>query len=133
MHQQVRAVHIVCREKLVGVGTHYGVMVEYAGRSIEPECWELNIDGLRRMTLGEFGQRRRVVREVSITDLRAVNAAIQRLNRSVLNPSIRYDLLQVNCEHWARGIVQGERRSSQISGLVGLGSLLLVAYVVSAR
>lgn len=110
---------LISRRKRSGLGRHYGARV---GRAV----FELQkLEGVRRLRIEEFarGQSVTVEREVRGESARA---ALIRL-RATPGHFSRYRFLDGNCEHFARYVVDGLRKSDQISALLAacvLGVLL---------
>lgn len=126
------AVHLVRRRKVsVPVGWHLGAAFEYE----EPACLhivELQRDGLQTLTLQDFANDRTVEILRTIQNPRLVGAAIRRLKYFIDRAGIlSYDPLFRNCEHFARFVVEGKRRSVQVRTILIFGIVAGVAGLLS--
>lgn len=110
--------YLIKRFKRGGLGFHWGVMSPYGWVA------EYTIDGdLRICSIEEFsaGIDIAIERLIPRNEWRGVYQRLDELKRSPR----RYDLLQWNCETFARWLVGEPPRSEQIRGLIGLAGLAL--------
>jgi hypothetical protein len=135
-HDPPPSVSLITRPKLAGPGEHYGVLftrvANWFDRSPMSDglvrvVYDLNTAGPRELSMDEFAEGHQVQVRAYYTDPDVVEAAHHRLNEGCRGHRARFDLGQRNCEHWARWVVTGEERSSQIAGLGFVGAIVLLA------
>lgn len=117
---------LVSRAKLVGVGKHYGVCLEYS-----PTWREIldlqEDDGLRVVPVETFAHGHKLWEELVLSGLPQTGPAWARVRELVSKPP-SYDLLKRNCEHIARRVMTGLAQSSQVSTWVFVaGAVALMA------
>lgn len=100
-------IKIISRQKLNGLGKHYGV---YLG---DDKCFDLQPFGIRQISLEEFssGYRIKIEHEVPLTK------EIYRRVTRIASMKIRYSLFMFNCESFARYMVTGKAESRQVKYL----------------
>jgi len=120
--------HYISRPKLgTGLGRHAAVLVEtLLGMFVVERQADT---GARVIPLMEFEQGHVVRYERTLSDRESVAAAWRRLQAAVQEQG--YDLFGKNCEHLAREIIYGVRRSFQIEGVMLIALLLCVVLVLA--
>lgn len=106
---------LISRPKF-GIARHYGALVG-------DTCFQLVPSGFQKCSLQEFceGHQFTVENEVLYS-----HAAESRF-RNFRPVGLKYHLLNFNCEHFARYIVEGEARSEQVQrAALALGVLSLI-------
>jgi lecithin:retinol acyltransferase len=138
------SISLVSRRKLAGPGRHFGILLEFIDGefgysfgltdgwnfSNGPEFVDLSPQGVSSKSLSEFAQGHDVRLEHTLTDTLEVHDAHMRLC-SIWNEPQGYHLLKRNCEHAARYVVLGTRRSPQVDGVLMLAGLALFCILVS--
>lgn len=115
-------VYLVSRPKIAGTVTHYGILMNRSdGRR---RVFQLSNDGFRILPLKEFSAGARIEIHKRIPPVQ-VKAALKRAEELVKQGG-RYNALTNNCEHAARWVAQGKKKSGQgeragILGLILLG------------
>lgn len=104
---------IICRPKLSGGGTHFGVQLP-DGRVIH-----LTPDGVEQTTMASFANRLAVKVSYSIP-VNMIDEVYRRTHQAMRNPR-SYAILNWNCEHFANWIAGRPAESTQIDGVVILG------------
>lgn len=140
--RHLESVSLISRRKLNGPGTHWGVRLNwlvneqfafsFSGR--ESEVYDLQPQGIRRLSQREFedGHPAGVRRE--LTDFLECSEAHSRLEHLLQHPA-PYSLVDGNCEHFARHVVEGKHRSRQVetTALAGVGALALLALKAGSK
>ncbi len=112
---------LVYREKLSGFGRHYGAILP------DGSCLDFSPEGIRRCTQAEFSVGRKIFSEKEVK----YSSHVQRRFEALINGQKKYDLVNFNCEHFARFLTEGESKSEQINtSLIGLGLCLLLVCVI---
>lgn len=114
---------LIFREKLTGVGAHYGVLIGNE-RVID---FQADV-GFRSITLEEFRQNKKI----TIEQEENYSPAIEERFKKLISENNKYDLLLNNCEHNARMIVAGVKRSTQINFLLGLCAMIFIGFITDA-
>lgn len=96
---------LIYRPKISGIGFHYGAILP------DGTYLDFSPSGIRRCLEEEFKCGKQIYKEKVIPYTEAVR---RRLNDLVMQKA-KYDLVNFNCEHFARYLVEGERKSTQIS------------------
>jgi hypothetical protein len=76
---------------------------------------------------GNQALRRRRDRRVANSRRRPESGRCGRKPLTTWSQRAKWTLFGNNCEHWARWVVRGEQRSTQIDGLAVVGLLVLIA------
>lgn len=131
---QPTAVHLIRRRKSgVPVVWHFGVAFEFE----ESACLyivELQRDGMHTLTLRRFANDRAVEIFRTIQHPGLVAAAVHRLSYSIDRAeTLSYNPLLQNCEHFARFVVEGKRRSVQVQKILIFGIVAGVAVLLSQQ
>jgi hypothetical protein len=101
---------------------HYGVLVCQGGIVT---VYDLQADGgPRAIHFHDFAAGNVVYVTKSVTSPGDVHAALARLQEAWSARTV-WNLFQNNCEHWAKWVVRGEKRSHQVEGLVTIGVIAL--------
>lgn len=106
-------VSLVSRPKRHGLGRHYGAM--FGSRVV----LDLQKEGIRAIPADEFAEGRRVLVEREV-DGESARRALDRA-RTAGRHFPNYRFVDGNCEHFARYVVEGSRKSDQISMLLIAG------------
>lgn len=93
----------------LGAGPFHPVVVDLAPPSVRVSRWEIGVWDVLERILDEDG-------------------AIERLVAARRRP--RYDVLENNCEHFARYVATGKRESRQLQNAVVLASGVLLTFLV---
>jgi len=115
---------VITRPKKIGFGTHWGVQLP---NGVVVDYTETH--GLRFTTADGFADASDVAIVSSVPSY--MNPAIyERLNLVKLNRQ-KYDLLNWNCETFAKWLTEGNPKSDQIIGLVIFASVAGLAVAAS--
>lgn len=109
--------HLVFRPKLYGPGSHYGILLS------DNTVIDFHPEGPRRINFEVFKAGKEVFVEKTVTnDIEVEQRLVQELKRGKL-----YEFLVYNCEHFARGVIEGKFISKQVTfcGIVGIIGLML--------
>lgn len=96
---------IISRPKLNGPGRHFGVLLSSG------ICFDFLPTGIRKTTELDFANGHQIKREEKIFETKA---AIKRLIE-IVEKEVKYDLINFNCENFARYLATGKSESKQIS------------------
>jgi hypothetical protein len=102
--------HYISRPKVpLGLGRHAGILIEgmFGAVVVERQADK----GILALPVEAFSKGQQVHVEKSLSNPDEVDAAWDRLQVAVNEKG--YDLFKRNCEHLARGVIYGERRSVQ--------------------
>lgn len=113
---------LIKRLKKIGIGEHFGVLIG------ENQVIDFQNEGIRIISLLEFScnQTFKVTRlSQRLMSQGEFEAKLKKIQE------FKYDLLNGNCEHWARDFVEGRFDSSQINSAVVLSLIGLAAYALS--
>lgn len=108
---------LISRPKFLTI-RHYGVL-------IGDTCLQLTPKGYQKCSLQEFceGQPITIEKEVPYS------STVETRLRSFRPNGLKYDLINLNCEHFARYLVEGEARSNQVQSFIlafGVFALILI-------
>jgi hypothetical protein len=112
---------LICRKKLGNV-LHYGVLLPNG------QCYELTPAGPKLSSIEEFAGGQQVTVELEILYTNEVHRRFWELTIG----KIKYDLVNFNCEHFARYLLEGQAESKQVNGML-FAVLTILALVVIAR
>lgn len=118
-------VYKISRRKLLGPGTHYGVLILTRETAYTPVVLHKQLMGLRVVNATEFAHGHVVTLQQPVTG-REASDAVQRA-RKILHENRPFNVFSSNCEHAANEVVAGRHESGQIN-LLGLGAVLLVIF-----
>lgn len=115
---------LLVRPKLGGPGHHYGVLLDHGrlGQRVLELQWDR---GPRLISHSEFAQGRRVTNELELRGAAEISRALERARKAV-SSSQRYGLLDSNCEHFARSIIERRRASWQVSTVLAIAVAIFV-------
>ena len=112
---------LVYREKLAGFGKHYGAILP------DGSYLDFSLEGIRRCTQPEFAAGRQVFSEKEVK----YSSHVQRRFEALVNGQLKYNLINFNCEHFARFLTEGESKSEQVnSSFLGLGLCFVIACMI---
>lgn len=112
-------IRIVSRQKLSGVGQHWGVQLQNG------DVAHLTPTGERIVTFNDFAQGREV-KEIRRAVPGQYAQIMRRVMESVQRPG-QYRLLDRNCETYATWLMGEKPQSPQVMGVVALG--LIAAFL----
>lgn len=118
------------RAKRKGPGRHLGVLVEWMQGSFVVE--RHSDRGAHVISLADFSGGGAVTFGRSITAPSEIHLAHRRMCE-ILERAPGYDLFRRNCEHFARFVIHGQERSSQIDGLLTFGAIGLGLWIVLGK
>lgn len=117
--------HLIARRKLVGFGTHYGVLFRlppYADQVVHKDT-----EGHHIVTVESFAQGHPVwIEQSAPPDKMHEMIAAAHI---ALAKNEAFNILTANCENFARGVVTGKSRSGQVEGGFALALFGLLIYV----
>ncbi len=127
------AIHLVRRPKLSGLpGWHFGVACQ---SGVDGVVYDLTQEhGVRVRSVTDFleGIPGQVVQ--TVVDPCEVSAACRRLRQLLTRHDIhQYHFADRNCEHLARYVVTGKRKSLQVQGAVLVTAMLAVALLLGRK
>lgn len=113
---------LIKRQKKIGVGEHFGVLVD------ENQVIDFQNEGVRTISLHEFSCNQTF--EVTRLSHRSMSQSDFETKLKKIQ-GFEYDLLSGNCEHWARDFVEGKFDSLQINSAVVFSLIGLAVYALS--
>lgn len=102
--ESMKKLYLISRQKLSGMGKHYGVLLS------NERCLDFHPQGITESNLKEFSKGLEVQIEISLPETKESYRRLEELKK---NKKV-YNLIDFNCENFARYLAEGKSESRQV-------------------